>query len=357
MRLEDNVVNQILGPEQPKFKIWSSVGLMLTYWCPSRCACCYVFSGPDAGREETEMSVELALTCWRGVRELAGQRGKVHITGGEPFGNYERLKTILQVACEERLGGLEKIETNAYWCTDDKLVRRRLAELKEFGLTKLQVSTDVYHQEYIPLERVERAVRIAREVLGETGIQVRWRDFLAEPVLVASMSGSQRAAAFSAALAKRRERLLGRAAEELVNLFPLRNYENFAEDNCYKALLGAHHVHIDGKGNVFCGTCLGIVAGLADLKKGASLAEIWQRFDYRENPIFSVLAEYGPVGLLEQALKLGYRARVGYAGKCHLCYDIRRFLFIKGAYREILTPGVCYGENDKKQVNPVFPNG
>ena len=106
VRLEDNVVNRILGPEQPKFRIWSSAGLMLTYWCPSRCACCYVFAGPDAGREETEMSVELAVACWRDIRELAGQRGKVHITGGEPFGNYERLKRILQAACEEQLDGL-----------------------------------------------------------------------------------------------------------------------------------------------------------------------------------------------------------------------------------------------------------
>ena len=349
VRLKDNVINRILGPEQPKFRIWSSAGLMLTYWCPSRCACCYVFAGPDAGREETEMSVELAIACWRGVRELAGQRGKVHITGGEPFGNYERLKRILQAACEERLGGLEKIETNAYWCTDDKLVRRRLAELKEIGLTRLQVSTDVYHQEYIPLERVERVVRIAHEVLGETGIQVRWRDFPAEPVLVANMSGSQREAAFSAALAKRRERLLGRAADELVNLFPLRSYKKNAEyNNCYKALLGARHVHIDGSGNIFCGTCIGIVAGRIDLKKRVSLTEIWRGFDYRENPIFSVLAEQGPVGLLEQAVKLGYQVRAGYADKCHLCYDIRRFLFTKGVHREILTPGVCYGENDKK---------
>ena len=293
-RLEDNVFNRGQKPHEAKFKIWNSAGLMLSYWCPGRCACCYVFSGPEAGSSETEMNTDLALDCWRSIKRLGGERGKVHITGGEPFGNYNRLKQILQLACEEQLGGLEKIETNAYWCQNAELVRERLTELKELGLKKLQISTDVYHQEYIPIEQVRLAARIAQEILGPEGVQVRWADFLAEPVLVKEMSSQDRQEAFRRALAQRPERLLGRAAVELSSLFQLRNYNSFTDDNCASRFLGARHIHIDGAGNVFSGTCIGIIIG--NIRSGGSLDELWRSFDFRVHPITSVLAGGGARG-------------------------------------------------------------
>jgi len=341
VRLEDNVYNRTLKQDKAKFKIWTSAGLMLSYRCPSRCACCYVFSGPTAGSDKTEMSVELALECWRAVRRLAPEKGKVHLTGGEPFGDFGRLKNILQAACEEHLGGLEKIETNAYWCTNEETVRRRLEELKALGLKKLQISTDVYHQEYVPLERVQMVAKVAGEVLGADGVQIRWRDFLREPVLVEAMSPDQRADAFRAAFAKRPERLLGRAAEELASLFPSRDYDCFAEYNCTRSFLGARHVHVDGAGNVFSGTCVGIIVG--NVVTGPKLDELWPKFDYREHPIISILAQKGPYGLAELAQKAGYQVLTGYADKCHLCYEVRKFLHQRGKYRAFLGPAVCYG--------------
>jgi len=241
---QENIYNQQVGRDQPKFKVWTSAGLMLTYWCPSRCACCYVFSSPEAASPETEMSVDLALECWQALHRLGGERGKIHLTGGEPFGNFERLEQILQAACEQGLTGLEKIETNAYWCDQKSLIRKRLKRLRELGLQKLQVSTDVYHQEYVPINWVCFVISIGREILGPEGVQVRWRDFVANPVLVGEMDESQRSEAFRQALSQRPERLLGRAAEELANLFPLRSYEHFADKNCVRNLLGARHVHV-----------------------------------------------------------------------------------------------------------------
>jgi len=344
VRLEDNIYNRQMGPAEAKFKIWYSAGLMLSYWCPSRCACCYVFSSPEAFDPAAEMSVELALACWRGIRRLAGTRGRVHITGGEPFGDFERLEHLLQAACEEGLGGLEKIETNAFWCRDEGQVRQWLLRLRELGLTKLQISTDVYHQEYVPLERVQLAVKVAQEVLGSNGLQIRWRDFLAKPVLVGPMTPQDRAVSFRAALNQRGERLLGRAAQELVSLFPLRNYDDFAEYNCKRNLLGARHVHIDGAGNVFSGTCIGIITGNLPCGEQQSLDELWRSFDYREHPIISVLVEQGPVGLLKRAEQSGYRPGRGYASKCHFCYEIRRFFYQHNQFGRYLGPGLCYGQ-------------
>ena len=111
------------------------------------------------------MTIDLALECWRGIRRLAGGRGRVHITGGEPFGDYDRLTGLLRAAQAEGLSGLEKVETNAYWCTDEKLTRDRLEELKSLGMSKLQISTDIYHQQFVPIDRVRLAARVARQIL------------------------------------------------------------------------------------------------------------------------------------------------------------------------------------------------
>jgi len=368
--LQENVFNRTLPPDQPQFKIWSSAGLMLTYRCPSRCACCYVFASPDAGSPATEMSVEMALHCWRGIRRLAGERGKVHLTGGEPFADYKKKKKILQAACYEGLSGLEKIETNAYWCTDEPLVRAHLSELKRLGLRKLQISTDAYHQQYVPIERVRLAVTVATELFGPASsrlsappqpsraaaapdrqerslrnpaVQIRWRDFLKQPILVADMTADQRRRAFAAVLGRRGERLLGRAAAQLASALPEKDYESFEQQNCRSRLLGARHVHIDGAGNIFPGTCVGIIVANA---KSADLADIWRRFDYRRHPVMSLLVEQGPLGLWPIAVQMGYRPLPGYADKCHLCHELRRFLHQRGMFRQYLGPAVCYGENE-----------
>jgi len=345
--LEENLFNQAQALHQPKFKIWASAGLMLSYWCPSRCRCCYVYAGPDAADRATQMSARQAVAYWAGIVKLAGPRGNVHITGGEPFGDFERLKCILQLARGKGLEGLEKIETNAYWCTADELVYQRLSQLKELGLTKLQVSCDIYHQEYIPLENVQRALRIGSELLGRDGIQVRWRDFLDNPVLVGPMEPKERAFALAETLKNRPERLLGRAADQLSTLLNSRNCDDFVDKPCSKEILAAKHVHIDGAGHVFSGTCMGIILGkLAGPEEDDELVELWCRFDYRRHPVWSILGRDGPGGLLALAEPLGYRRRMGYVDKCHLCYELRHFLYKKGEFKGYLGPGNCYGVVD-----------
>ena len=157
------------------------------------------------------------------------------------------------------------------------------------------------------------------------------------------MSLTERRRAFAGELKKRPERLIGRAAEQLADLFPSRNHSEFAELNCSRTLLGAQHVHIDGAGNVFSGTCNGIVIRKVDTNAQNSLESLWKRCDYRNHPIFSILIDKGPVGLLQLAEPLGYKSLKGYATKCHLCYDVRKFLHMKRKFPQYLAPAVCYG--------------
>ncbi len=94
-------------------------------------------------------------------------------------------------------------------------------------------------------------------------------------------------------------------------------------------------IEIDWEGNVTL--CPGICIGNTQSR---SLTEIVARYDYHDNPIIHTIAEEGPIGLLRQAQKRGYKNDTKFANECHLCYEMRRFL--KDAYSQYLAPGACY---------------
>ena len=343
VNLYDNAFNKTQPRHAPKFKLWRSVGIMLTYKCPAACACCYVFSAPEINCPATEMSVEMAIDCWRATRQLCGDEGLVHITGGEPFLRFEILKETLKIAQEERLGGLEKVETNAAWCVNDDITQKRLSELAEYGLTKLQISTDCYHQQYVPSECVQRGIRIATEILGEDKVQVRWRDFAADPIHTEAMTDKDRNEVFTEALKKIPERMVGRAAEDLSHLVEQKPIEKLKSSGCRKSHMAAKGVHIDGAGNVFSSTCIGIITG--KISHNYSLKDLWLDYNFTNHPIWSILTESGPYGLAQHATGFGFSPRETYCGKCHLCYDVRKYLFEKGIYPDHLGPEICYGKS------------
>jgi hypothetical protein len=329
----------------PQLAAWEFAGLYLTYWCNSRCAFCYVRGGPDRG---AEMGVATAVRLWCELEEHARQHGaqmRVHLAGGEPFGDWTRLVALLRAARDGGLAPVEKIETNAGWATDDGLTRARLELLSALGMERLVVSCDVFHQEFVPLECVQRCVRMAREVLGRGRLIVRWWDFFQQPLDTRTLSPAEREAAFRVALQQHPDRLTGRAAERLAPLLPGQPAEAFRGQNCAADLLGSRHVHVDALGNIFPGTCSGIILGQAGPLAGCSIGDVWQRLasDWRARPVLAALVAGGSFDLLAVARKLGYGERpAGYASKCHLCAHIRQFLFAHGVWPECIGPAACY---------------
>jgi hypothetical protein len=76
--------------------------------------------------------------------------------------------------------------------------------------------------------------------------------------------------------------------------------------------------------------------------KDKPLDQIWKEFDPERVEVVGTLFREGPGGLLEEAKELGYEERQLYASKCHLCADLRQFLFEKGKHKEIIGPAECY---------------
>lgn len=332
-----------LRPAPPtELAVWEFAGLLLTYWCNARCAFCYVYSGPD---RRGLMDVDMALALWRSLDRLAARAGKtmrIHLAGGEPFRDWVRLVSIIRAARDAGLTPLQKVETNAFWALDDGLTRARLELLDALGVGKLVVSTDAYHQEFVPFDRVRRCVEMARRVLGPGRVQVRWWDFYQQPIDLRRASPLEREQAYQAALERHRDRMTGRAAEQLAGLVPRQSATALAGQNCVKEILLSKHVHIDPYGHIFPGTCSGIILGRAGER---TVEQIWQDLagSWRENPVLDAVVTGGSYELLQRVKALGYpELPGGYASKCHLCAHIRRFLVGRGLWPDFVGPAECY---------------
>ena len=134
-----------------------NVGLLLTYHCQASCAHCILRAGPD--RHE-EVNVEDAR-IW--IRQIASYRDHyvavLSLTGGEPFSNLKLLREVMELAAESRL--YVSVVTNGFWAARREKAKELLQSLPQICF--LSISTDIYHQKFVPFEHVRNAVWAAQE--------------------------------------------------------------------------------------------------------------------------------------------------------------------------------------------------
>ena len=356
LQLSDNIYNKNASRDEPKFKIWRNAGLLLTYKCNAKCEFCYYNCSPEqepALRSEAKngglMPIEMAIEVWQSLKELAGDTApavskvepKIHITGGEPFLYWGHLEQVLREAKKKGLGRVDMIETNGFWATDEKVVAERLGILDGLGMSRLKISCDPFHQEYVDIEPVRRLARVAREVLEPDRVMVRWEKYLENPADMKNITAVERNKIYIETLKDYPCRFTGRAAGHIAELVAKETVEQISKSNCSDAFLSAKGVHIDPYGNVFSGTCSGIIVGNVNKQP---LEKIWMAWQPANDKVIEVLFNLGPSGLLDEAVKLGYEPKEHYAGKCHLCTSLRRFFFEKGFYKATIGPADCFYE-------------
>jgi organic radical activating enzyme len=133
-----------------------NIGLVVTYQCQVTCPHCILQAGPQ--RKE---KVNLAEALQWIDQVAAYQNGSVWIialTGGEPFYNLPVLQELVARATQRNL--MVTAVTNAFWASTPEKAEQTLKSLP--GLRLLQISTDIYHLEAIPFERVVNAFTAAR---------------------------------------------------------------------------------------------------------------------------------------------------------------------------------------------------
>ena len=233
--LSDNIYNSQTKRNESKFKLWRSVGLLLTYKCNCACEFCYYNCGPEKGGL---MPVDMAIEAWQSLKVLAGDNAKVHITGGEAFLYWDHLQEILKAAQKQNLGKVDLIETNGFWATSDKIIRQQLQRLNELGMHRFKISTDPFHQEYVNIEPVRQLATIAIEMLGPQRVLVRWRKYLDNPAQIKDSPPAIPASAQVFAETRRERqyiqaindypcRFTGRAAGQLAELVASEPIEKF----------------------------------------------------------------------------------------------------------------------------------
>ncbi|MCU0916840.1 MAG: radical SAM protein [Planctomycetes bacterium] len=345
LALSENTYNRNVPRDEPKFKLWRSAGLMLTYRCNAACEFCYYHCSP---RQGGLMPVETCIGAWRSLQVLAGEDAKIHLTGGEPFLHWEHLVEILQEGKRQNLGPVDLVETNGFWATDEQLIADRLNTLIALGVQRLKISVDPFHQEYVDIEPARRLAETAKKILGPDRVLVRWEKYLGD--LRSSLSDlrwDERDRVYVEAYRDYPFRFTGRAAGRLAQLmiekadvdFALNQQSSIINHSCLPGFLGAKGVHIDPYGNVFSGVCSGIILGNVGQ---TPLVEIWKTFHPKSDGLVGALCEKGPWGLLEEARAVGFQELPAYTDKCHLCTHVRQFLFERHVEPAVIGPADCY---------------
>ncbi|MBU1260101.1 MAG: radical SAM protein [Planctomycetes bacterium] len=334
--LNDNAYNRSLSPEMPKFKLWTSMGLLLTYKCSAACAFCYYKCNPQkAGL----ISIANAIAAWKSLKTIAGESAKIHITGGEPFLYWQHLTKLLETAAELGLGPVDMVETNGFWADEKTDIIDKLKFLDSHNVKKLKISYDPFHAEFVEYDKVKLLAETACQILGPERVLVRWQEYIQKDLSVKNLSEEEKTAFFSNSIKEHPCRFTGRAADKLAQVSANKELEEIAKKSCKNSFLGAKGIHIDPYGNIFSGVCSGIIIGNINEKP---LEQVWLDFNPTKEEFLSVLFNNGPAGLLEKAIKQGYEKSRLYSGKCHLCTALRQFFFDKRQLLKIIGPRDCY---------------
>jgi hypothetical protein len=313
------------------------IGIILSYRCQCACAHCLYNCGPGW---QGWMSFEAVREAVRAAASTSLPR-QVHITGGEPFLNFNLLKMAVQ---EASMAGLPcYVETNAAWCTHEDLVRRQFLALQKEGLQAVQISCSPFHAQTVPLKRTLLAIRVGIEVFGLERTLV----YLPEWVERIKPFGIEQGIALdryiqvygtegAGTLFWEGYGLIpgGRCGYRLGHLAPRLPALSFKGMSCRGELLYAPHSHFDLYGNYIPSFCGGISIG--SWRDLSSLQASYQSEHYPL--VIGILVADGPFGLFEYT-RQAYNylpLAAGYTGKCHLCVDVRRHIVEKGPLPELV---------------------
>jgi len=307
-----------------------SAGIFLSYKCTSECRhCMYACSPRWKADWISEKDLQTILTQLHDKiepsplgQDRVGINYGLHFTGGEPFLNFDLLLRAVEMAHEIGIPSTF-VETNSFWCIDDKNTREKLMQLKNSGLDGILISVNPFILEQVPFERTERAIRISREIFKENAIvyqEIFYHQFK-ELNVKSTLSFEDYLQKVGLSGLSYVELLpMGRATYKLEHLYSKYPARQFFRESCREDLVREWHVHIDNYCNYMPGYCGGICLGdardLGSLCTGVNLEELPIL-----NALLNDLGKLYELGVKE----FGYKERKqGYISKCHFCLDIRR---------------------------------
>ena len=316
----------------------TSGGIIANYKCNAACGHCMYGSSPAA--ERGYMTVEMATRICDTLRRHGCT--SVHIGGGEPFLQPDDLATLVRVILQSGLG-LDYIETNAGWLTDDETRNRAiLQKVLDAGCDCIMVSADPFHIEFVPLQKPLALLRLLRETGTSYFV---WKDQYLRELSTLDITKTYSPAeltqilGYDATLACAQEYGMGfngRALNLLRQFGAHKPADAYLTDKPCDALRDTGHFHIDYLGQYVPPRCTGLGIAIEDLGKA---------LDPEEYPILSRLYAGGLQALYEYAQANGFVANnTGYVSSCDLCFAMRKAI-AQNAKNHDLTPRAFYEQN------------
>jgi hypothetical protein len=314
-----------------------SGGLITNYYCSSQCRHCLYGCSPNWPRKY--ITAERAKKNFRLIKSLDCH--SIHIGGGEPFLNVDGLEKVLITARKEKME-IEYVETNSSWFKDKESAVALLRRLGKSGLRTLLISMSPFHNEHIPFSKVKGVLAACRE----SGLRVfPWvQEFYPE---LGSFDDKKKHSLkeykekFGDEYIKRIPARYwvhygGRAIQTYKEIYPLKPTKEIISTSIgCSELEDTSHFHADLFGNYIPGLCSGLSIKLEDLGKPLN------PYEY---PLITKLYNKGIKALAEYAAsEFKFRLKEEYLNKCHLCFDIRKYLVKeKGIKSKELQPAEYY---------------
>ncbi|MBS7642034.1 MAG: hypothetical protein QW374_00230 [Candidatus Bathyarchaeia archaeon] len=329
-----------------------SAGIILTYKCTSECKHCMYACSPR--RENVWMNKHLfefiveritSITShvYRGTRNrIHGINYGFHLTGGEPFINFQLLSSYVKSASNIGLPSMF-VETNCFWCNSDNDVVDRLTILRRTGLHGILISVNPFMLEYVDFRNVKRCLRIALNIFGSSNTMVYHPYFYKqaenmniegkmafdEYLRIALSKGYSLTDIFNPYILLP----MGRLCYQLNRFYDRKDAKFYIGEECLDELTRPWHIHMDCYGNYIPGYCSGI-----------SIGSVWSinemievGVDLSDKPVIEALSK--GIGELYRLAIEGYGYKPlneGYISKCHLCLDIRRYLALDvGGFKDL----------------------
>ncbi len=277
----------------------SGIHFLITYGCSAECDHCFLWGSPSRSAAMTIAQIDDFI---QQVSAL-GTVTEVCAEGGESFTKYDVLLHFLR--CATAAGLKASALTNASWVQSREQAQARIDELVAGGLTSLGISTDQWHQRFIPVSRVE---------------------LLLEVCAAAGLASSRMETALESVMFR------GRAAHLLAGDRATRNPEELI--SCpHEKLDAPSRCHLDCYGSLHL--CQGLTLGRFPIAQAVAA------YDPTNHPIVRQLLAGGPYALARFAASFGYKLAPRYADACHLCYCAREFL--RPRFPDFLGPDEMYG--------------
>lgn len=296
----------------------------LTTKCNSQCIHCQAEASPS---RNDVMHVKDAYNYLEEATAVSDLNSFM-VFGGEPMLYPERVIAIFEKAQQLGIPRIDMI-TNGVWGKDKEKAEKLAERLKNAGLNNVDVSVDVFHAQYVPVEYPQNAA----SALVKVGItDVKWN-----VAVVDSIDAENEYDSKTQQILKKLEPVgidarfvkiipVGRAVQNLRKFFPRSTLHGPCENDPIlgNPLTNPESICIEPSGSV--DICWHLSVGNARKKP---LSRIITEYDWQNFPVIETLVKKGPMGLLKLHAVRNFESQgSNYVSKCHLCAEIRKALTI-----------------------------